>query len=696
MTGSGTIGDIKAGWSVSEDATPVDISNTDGGTGAVRLAAKANADSKFIINNTAVLAHDKLGAVTGMVGDVTISGATTSFGIAPYLSLLDTDATAPPSLNITLSSVFQNYVNLVTNLLTINWQATSNPIRIYPGWEGNVWAYLKQLCAMNGVEIVANGYTLTVRDINSAAPFPLENHEPVDINLNVQASGNFVDLTYQQPVEAAYGYKYNWASNPSVETNATGYSYSAYPSAFANGRITTKGYSGTCSYRLSINLNNTSSAGVDSEGDLSGSISYDTDVSMIPVATPVLIGSKFANDYIYDFSGSPSTHVYNYTINFVATWKNSVGTTIQTNVGTSVTNPAGSDTTWRNMYVTATVPANAVTVTLTWSVNYYIYIIAGPGGILPPLPSQLNFYVDAILITDGTTDQTYFDGNSGGAVSWLGTANNSISQRVLPSLPIYSAYTDDNNVLSIGLNETSTTTVATNSYPLTLVQPLPTDTVPINAGEYYITSSEGTPVPAAEWVALGGKVEAAIGDIPGTIDIKITGPSVDAAGHTAPYYLAQSDGTNQFATLILIGTGVVTNPQTIRVGTGADPTKTSNEIAATVDSPFIGSVQDAYTAAGWVITRAAGPVIKLSTTVATNQLTGFGVTTGSRISYQDSIYRITSIDIGNVSTQIEAEWHVLTSETEAIWAGYTSGQRDANWAGFDEQDKIVAPLRKVI
>lgn len=220
MTGSGSVGNVST-WRVSESATPVDISNLAGGVGGIPITAKSNDDSKFIVHNDATFSHEALGDIIGIVEGVTVSGIATSFNVTPLLGLLNVERTSPPTGSQPLSEIFETYVALVTNLITVDYQATSDPTRLYGGWQGNVWTHLKELCAANRVEAVPSGSTLIVRNWG-ASEFVIDDNQGVDISLSTEAAGRSIDIVYQNyTLVSSTSLVYNYSQNPSLETNAT-------------------------------------------------------------------------------------------------------------------------------------------------------------------------------------------------------------------------------------------------------------------------------------------------------------------------------------------------------------------------------------------------------------------------------------------------------------------------------------------
>lgn len=236
MTGSGEVGDIKPGWSIQEDATPVNPVDATAGTGVVSMSAKSTPTSKFIIDNQITVTHDVLGDFDGVITDATVEGASVQFNVSPLLSLLVTPKTALPVGPLPLSQIIQGYVALCTDQVTVDYQALSDPVRIYGGWAGEVWYYLKQLAACNQVQFSFSGSILTVSDIGSTT-YLLNDSTPVRFVTSRASTGRSIDMVCQNTVLASPLIITNYSQNPSLETNATNWSSSVGGGTATVGRI---------------------------------------------------------------------------------------------------------------------------------------------------------------------------------------------------------------------------------------------------------------------------------------------------------------------------------------------------------------------------------------------------------------------------------------------------------------------------
>lgn len=303
-------------------------------------------------------------------------------------------------------------------------------------------------------------------------------------------------------------------------------------------------------------------------------------------------------------------------------------------------------------------------------------------------------YADAATFVNGGV-VAYFDGGSGGTAAWDGTTNNSTSfVSIPPVVAFYDAYKDNNIIYNINVGEIQNQAIQTTNYPSQLFAPTVTDASIPTLGTYAITAAEGR-VPAAAWNASGASVTATIDhDTPGLLNLHFIGPKTLIAGFSEPYQfgIATVD-TSLSATLTILGAGVVTNPTTVALLTGANPATTPADATSTFDSPFITDLGTLYDAGVWAAVDAAGPVVSIKFTVATKTLKGFGLTAGSIVSYQNANWRITEVTIGFSQTQIVATGYTTMGDMDSAWSGLLMGDKDVAWQGYEFGDQLIEPLR---
>lgn len=222
MTGSGEVGDIATGWSIQEDATPVNPVDSSAGTGVVSLSAKATPTSKFIIDNQITISHDTLGSFDGVIANATVQGVGVAFSVSTLVSLLVVTKTAPPTGTLSLSQIIQSYIGLCTDQITVDYQANDDPVLVYGGWTGEVWYYLKQLAAIQKVQLSFSGSTLIVSDLGSTV-YELDDSTPVVLSTDRASTGRSINIVCQNISLATPGTITNYSANPSLETNNSGW-----------------------------------------------------------------------------------------------------------------------------------------------------------------------------------------------------------------------------------------------------------------------------------------------------------------------------------------------------------------------------------------------------------------------------------------------------------------------------------------
>jgi hypothetical protein len=274
---------------------------------------------------------------------------------------------------------------------------------------------------------------------------------------------------------------------------------------------------------------------------------------------------------------------------------------------------------------------------------------------------------------------------------------------ILPEGLFYYSRDDDNRILQINPGEVITTTVQSKGSPNFIQQP---QNVPVALflnyvsnnffpqSAYGVIDTAGLPIVPAAWSARGGNVEVKIStEIAGALDVTITAPGSEIPGTTAPYSLAYSDGVNSFGALALVGSGVVADPKTLELFTGANFDKTQQQVSSTISNPFINTLLQAYDRGIWASTAAAGPIVELSGSIPTGIVNGFGLAAGSIVYYKDSLYRIQEVQIGRVSSSFRATSYVTTEDFDSLQDGATVGDHDIFWFGSEIEDQIIFPLK---
>jgi hypothetical protein len=696
-SGNGAFGDL-TDWKVQDDASPTIIGDSGGSAGTLELGALTKPKSIFLDGAGLTLTDPRYGTFSAIADTPSISATTLSLAGNGLLGQLNITKTAAPVFGTsTLSDAFNAYISLCfVAPPAVNFTATSNPVVAFPGWTAVVLDMVKALAATYRIEIAVVSGVITIRDINSAT-LDITNVTDGKITRDIVSTdiALTVDVTYQNTVSVASAGAniHNFSTNPGVETSAAGWSaaYTGGATGGSNiaGAMTASGRSTTTFQQGTASFSATMTEAVRSI--LGGGYQHTIDVTFTAPFTNV--GGVLPNNFgiYYRLAAQPGGQSsYSSAVTPSVKWLNSVGGTISTIVG-SGTGATGSfpyAAIWNNGggVMTANPPPGAVSGQYILHVkSSYIHASSSVA-----LTGQI-VYADAFMATE-SGNGTYQDGASAGW-SWLGTTNLSASVGANPdNIAFYDALADNNTVYTVNAGVTDTIIIQTTNSPSTLVQPIRTSILPIGVGQYYMSGADNLPIVSGQWEAYGGSVSVAVGTDPGTIALTLHGPTSPIPGVQAPYSLAAYDGTNSYAQLSIAGAGVKTSPGTLTLPTGADPTRTQNQTGAQVNIPFIQNIGQAYDRGQELASHFAGALHTISFRLAYNDAEAFGLMQGSRVTYQNGIYRVMTCAYDATGCDVVAGMRVIGSDFDAAWTGFTGAQFDAFWAGYTDADMIGAPL----
>lgn len=257
VTGSGSVADPSPfSYSYSEDATTLTPDALNGGTGQVSVSSIAvdgnkvgttHPDSKLLINNTMELLHDDGGSVQFQVKQVSVNEGVVSLTGDTIASKLNVEVTAAPHYGsgYTLLSAIEYYCGLAGisvangNLAydgTLEADLDLIPVN-FVGWRGNLWEYLKMLCAAASgsltedkpFEIYNNGKVLTFRYAKTTyASYAKKDLSAQSISVNSFDAAQEVKI---------YNYSTSWGNQQVVHdqgSRVTGI-YAAYNSSLPDG-----------------------------------------------------------------------------------------------------------------------------------------------------------------------------------------------------------------------------------------------------------------------------------------------------------------------------------------------------------------------------------------------------------------------------------------------------------------------------
>ena len=260
---------------------------------------------------------------------------------------------------------------------------------------------------------------------------------------------------------------------------------------------------------------------------------------------------------------------------------------------------------------------------------------------------------------------------------------------------------------------------------------------------YTVAGQDGTPIDPAVWTGNGGSITVSIGDDQTSINFNIKA----ALGiGNAPYTIGVSNGaSNYYAGLYIVGTGTFFTPAVLTIPTGSLISRTATVIGATVNNRFIATAAEAYSVGLRTAQRWAAPQqsISVKATVvnrpgdkgdvtyptfamvnaslsprtfaqvntlysgmtftqvnAIQQLLvannfenqAFGNIAGARVLYQQAYYRVNTAQVTQDGISYNAVIDTLFSDVSAVWSGKTFAQFNARWSGKTFQDAQVIPL----
>lgn len=156
VSGSGTFEEDKiVSYSYTEDATPFEPQNLEGGSGQVSVTVIANDGPRgttIAVNNEIQLTDSEFGAVTFRARQINIgqTSATITGETIQYRLNSTRQAAAQGGSGTTLLEAIIYYCGLVdvTPQFVTGFADKLQTVEVnFPGWNGNVWEHLKMLCA---------------------------------------------------------------------------------------------------------------------------------------------------------------------------------------------------------------------------------------------------------------------------------------------------------------------------------------------------------------------------------------------------------------------------------------------------------------------------------------------------------------------------------------------------------------------
>lgn len=166
---SGSNADLST-YSVTEDSTPIDPSDTSGGTGTIEFTVVEDTSGLgtiLLLNDTVQLADQSNGSTQGTVNTVDVTDHIASITADGRLNLLVANVDAAPYTG-TLGGAFTYYLSLVgiTSSFVIDSTITARAVT-FPGFSGSLWDYMKQMTAAQQVEISLVSTNIVLRPLRT-------------------------------------------------------------------------------------------------------------------------------------------------------------------------------------------------------------------------------------------------------------------------------------------------------------------------------------------------------------------------------------------------------------------------------------------------------------------------------------------------------------------------------------------------
>lgn len=153
-------------YSVQEDSTPIDPGSSFGGVGQINITANSGPDSPLMLGEV-VLSDGSRGKTTGTVRSLQDNNGDLAITADSILGLFNSDHIVKPFVG-TLAAAVQYYCDIVgiPNDVTVE-KTIANRQVVYPGWDGNMWVYVKQLLSTEQVEMALVYNRVIVRPLRT-------------------------------------------------------------------------------------------------------------------------------------------------------------------------------------------------------------------------------------------------------------------------------------------------------------------------------------------------------------------------------------------------------------------------------------------------------------------------------------------------------------------------------------------------
>lgn len=275
------------------------------------------------------------------------------------------------------------------------------------------------------------------------------------------------------------------------------------------------------------------------------------------------------------------------------------------------------------------------------------------------------------------------------------------SGRIHDNEPVYppGGLSDDTTVITVREGETVTVELPVEVSLTSVTQPECVSRVEkdTTGSVFSVVDNNGAEVHPAVWAQGGGSLSVALGDNRDSILVTITAPSRGTLldGQKALVYTLGSlrgQGTQQFSTLRVLGSGVGITPETFRVATGSETAVT--EVGVTIDNPFIVTWSQAAENGTRAALKYGG--FRPDFQAATDRVP-LGAAPNRILNLASYDYRILGASHSPSASSVTAEYHMDHDRYESLYSNDTYGSIEEDMTTPDtmtyRDDQVIGKRR---
>lgn len=152
-------------FTVVEDSTPVDASDSTGGTGQFTLGVDENDETPYLVDVPIDLIDPAQGTTRGFIRNLSSDNTSTTLAADSRMVLLSVERSIPP-FNGNLGDYFESLLEAcsITSGLVIDASLYAVPVT-FPGWRGNVWTKIKTLLPIHQLEASLVSNNVVIRPV---------------------------------------------------------------------------------------------------------------------------------------------------------------------------------------------------------------------------------------------------------------------------------------------------------------------------------------------------------------------------------------------------------------------------------------------------------------------------------------------------------------------------------------------------